>query len=86
MAAGATALHLERLRLLTIADGAALAAAESFRVADARVSGGTVVPSLDDTEVRAVAADYLGTADTPASATSGSTRPAPLTAGRRSSG
>ncbi len=65
VAAGATALHLERLRLLTIADGAALAAAESFRVADARVSGGTVVPSLDDTEVRAVAADYLGTADTP---------------------
>jgi len=52
VAAGATALHLERLRLLTVADGAALAAAESFRVADARVSGSTVVPSLDDADVR----------------------------------
>ena len=31
--AGATALHLERLRLLTVADGAALAAAESLPVA-----------------------------------------------------
>lgn len=65
VAAGATALHLERLRLLTVADGAALAAAESFRVADARVSGSTVVPSLDDADVRAAAADYLAAADTP---------------------
>ena len=37
VAAGATSLHLERLRLLTVADGAALAGAESFQVADATV-------------------------------------------------
>lgn len=64
VAAGATALHLERLRLLTVADGAALAAAESFRVADAQVSGSTVVPSLDDAAVRVTATDYLGAAGT----------------------
>jgi hypothetical protein len=64
VAAGATALHLERLRLLTVADGAALAAAESFRVADAHIEGGTVLPELDDAAVRSVAADYLEQADT----------------------
>ncbi|MGN6743071.1 MAG: pilus assembly protein TadG-related protein [Amnibacterium sp.] len=64
VAAAATSLHLERLRLLTVADGAALAAAESFRVAEARVEAGGVVPVLRDEEVRAVAADYLGAADT----------------------
>jgi hypothetical protein len=64
VAAGATSLHLERLRLLTVADGAALAAAESFRVADAHVESGAVVPALRDEEVRTVAADYLATADT----------------------
>ncbi|MCU1472652.1 pilus assembly protein TadG-related protein [Amnibacterium sp.] len=61
--AGATALHLERLRLLTVADGAALAAAESFRIGDATVQGGTVVPRLTDAGVRAAAADAVGGAD-----------------------
>jgi hypothetical protein len=61
--AGATALHLERLRLLTVADGAALAAAESFPVGDARVQGGTVVPRLSDPEVRAAAAEAVDGAD-----------------------
>lgn len=60
---GATALHLERLRLLTVADGAALAAAESFSVADADVQGGTVIPRLDDGRVRAAAAAALEEAD-----------------------
>ena len=63
VAAGATALHLARLRLLTLADGAALAAAESFSVDDARVTDGTVVPVLDDAGVRTAAADSLRTAD-----------------------
>lgn len=63
--AGATALHLERLRLLTVADGAALAAAESFRVADARVEGEEVVPHLVQGRVAAAAADYLRGADVP---------------------
>ncbi len=61
--AGATALHLERLRLLTVADGAALAAAESFPVGDARVQGGTVVPRLSDAEVGAAAAAAVDGAD-----------------------
>ena len=65
VAAGATALHLERLRLLTVADGAALAAAESFRVADARVEGDAVVPRLESSRVAAAAADYVGGADVP---------------------
>jgi CBS domain containing-hemolysin-like protein len=53
VAAAATSLHLERLRLLTVADGAALAAAESFRVADVAVQGDEVVPSLTSAAVRA---------------------------------
>jgi hypothetical protein len=61
--AGATALHLERLRLLTVADGAALAAAESFSVADARVQDGTVVPRLSDRAVLAAATVAVDGAD-----------------------
>jgi hypothetical protein len=61
--AGATALHLERLRLLTVADGAALAAAESFSVDDASVQGGTVVPHLVDAAVLTSAADAVDGAD-----------------------
>jgi hypothetical protein len=52
IAAAATSLHLERLRLLTVADGAALAGAESFRVADVAVQGDTVLPSLTASAVR----------------------------------
>lgn len=59
VAVGATALHLERLRLLTIADGAALAGAESFRVADVRVQGNEVVPTLSASAVAAAARRYL---------------------------
>jgi len=59
VAVGATALHLERLRLLTIADGAALAGAESFRVADVHMQGGAVVPSLSASAVAAAARRYL---------------------------
>ncbi len=53
VAAAATSLHLEHLRLLTVADEAALAAAESFRVADVAVHGDAVVPSLTSAAVRA---------------------------------
>ena len=59
VAAAATSLHLERLRLLTVADGAALAGAESFRVADVAVQGDTVVPSLTASAVRAAADDAV---------------------------
>lgn len=61
--AGATALHLDRLRLLTVADGAALAAAESFRVADVTVDGDEVRPRLRDDRVREAAADAVAAAD-----------------------
>lgn len=63
VAAGASALHLERLRLLTVADGAALAGAESFRVADAEVQGGTVVPRLTAAAIDAAATAYVAEAD-----------------------
>jgi Tfp pilus assembly protein PilX len=59
VAVAATALHLERLRLLTVADGAALAAAESFRVADVHVQGDAVVPTLSAPAVAAAARRYL---------------------------
>lgn len=62
VAAGATSLHLERLRLLTVADGAALAGAESFAVADARVQGDEVVPRLTSGGVRSVVDAYVGEA------------------------
>lgn len=63
VAVGATALHLERLRLLTLADGAALAGAESFRVADVHVEGDAVVPTLSQSAVGAEVRRYLGDAD-----------------------
>jgi hypothetical protein len=63
VAAGATSLHLERLRLLTVADDAALAGAESFRVADVAVQGDTVVPSLAPAAVRAAVDDAVAGAD-----------------------
>jgi hypothetical protein len=63
VAAGATSLHLERLRLLTVADAAALAGAESFRVADVAVQGDTVVPSLAPAAVRAAVGDAVAGAD-----------------------
>ncbi|WP_160423573.1 pilus assembly protein TadG-related protein [Agromyces seonyuensis] len=59
-----TSLQLERKRLLTLADGAALAAAESFEASDLVVGvDGAGSPALDDTAVRAAAADYLADAD-----------------------
>jgi Putative Flp pilus-assembly TadE/G-like len=63
VAVGATALHLERLRLLTLADGAALAGAESFRVADVQVQGDQVVPALAASAVGAEVRRYLDDAD-----------------------
>lgn len=62
VAVGATALHLQRLRLLTVADGAALAGAESFRVADVRVTGGAVVPTLSSGAVSGAVQRYLADA------------------------
>jgi uncharacterized membrane protein len=64
--ASATSLYLERKRLFTLADAAALAAAESWRLEDVRVEGDRLVYDLDDADVRAAAADYLaGAAHSP---------------------
>lgn len=65
IAAGATSLHLDRLRLLTVADGAALAGAESFRVADVSVSGDEVVPALTSSAVREAVDAYVADAAAP---------------------
>ena len=63
VASAATSLHLERLRLLTVADGAALAGAESFRIADVAVRGDQVVPALSSPTVRSAVDGYVGEAD-----------------------
>jgi hypothetical protein len=65
VAAGATSLHLDRLRLLTVADGAALAGAESFRVADVAVEGDAVVPALSASAVREAVDAYAADAVAP---------------------
>jgi hypothetical protein len=58
----ATSLYLERKRLFTLADGAALAAAESWRLDEVRIEGGELVFDLDAATVRAAASEYLGVA------------------------
>ncbi|GAA4370976.1 pilus assembly protein TadG-related protein [Agromyces bauzanensis] len=60
--ASATTLYLERKRLLTIADGAALAGAEAWQLDAVRVDGDRLAVELDDAEVRAAVSAYLGDA------------------------
>ena len=55
----ATTLYLERKRLFTIADGAALAAAEAWSLETVRLEGDRLDIELDSADVRAAAADYL---------------------------
>jgi hypothetical protein len=62
--AAATDLYLERKRLFTLADGAALVGAESFRLDEVRADAAGVRPTLRDDEVRAAVGEYL--ADEPA--------------------
>ena len=62
----ATSLYLERKRLLTLADGAALAGAEAFDLGAVAVtaegSGAVLRPSLSSADVRAAAEEYLAAA------------------------
>ena len=51
----ATTLYLERKRLFTVADGAALAAAEAWRLETVRLDGDRLAIELDSAEVRAAA-------------------------------
>ena len=63
LVSAATSLYLERTRLFTLADGAALAAAESFDLASVRLTAeGALRPRLTKPEVTAAAADYLARA------------------------
>ncbi|MGR2751390.1 pilus assembly protein TadG-related protein [Agromyces arachidis] len=59
----ATSLYLDRKRLFTLADGAALAAAESWQLEQVRIDGDRLAIGLDDAEVGAVASAYLADAD-----------------------
>ena len=61
LVAAATDLYLARKRLFTLADGAALVGAESFRLDEVRAGPAGVRPTLTDAEVDGAVADYLAT-------------------------
>lgn len=61
----AASLYLERKRLFTLADGAALVGAEAFDLADVTVRGGRLRIVLDPRDVQRAVTTYLGTAATP---------------------
>ena len=58
--ASATSLYLERKRLFTLADGAALVGAESFELDEVRMTADGPRPTLTDAGVRDAVRDYLG--------------------------
>ncbi|MGW9184786.1 pilus assembly protein TadG-related protein [Agromyces sp. NPDC055661] len=62
--ASATTLYLERKRLFTVADGAALAAAEAWALDSVRVDGDRLTLDLRDAEVSRAAGEYLASAAT----------------------
>jgi uncharacterized membrane protein len=55
----ATSLYLERKRLFTLADGAALAGAEAFTLDSVTLEGSTPTASLDSADVHAAASEFL---------------------------
>lgn len=55
----ATSLYIERKRLFTVADGAALISAEAFNLDDVQLVDGVARVSLTDTAVIAQAQNYL---------------------------
>ncbi len=61
----ATSLYLERKKLFTLADGAALAAAESFTLESVSVDDGELHAALTTGEIRAAATAYLAAAPHP---------------------
>lgn len=62
LVAAATDLYLERKRLFTLADGAALVGAESFRLDEVRPGPSGLRAALQPGEVRSAVAGYLATA------------------------
>ncbi|MCU1446681.1 pilus assembly protein TadG-related protein [Cryobacterium sp.] len=61
----ATSLYLERKKLFTLADGAALAGAESFPLDAVAVDAGELHAALTSPEIRAAASAYLAAAPHP---------------------
>ena len=59
VAIGATSLYLERKRLLSLADGAALAGAEAFDLAAVGPGGDWRAPNLDSADVLLAVEDHL---------------------------
>jgi len=55
----ATSLYLERKRLFTLADGAALVGAEAFTLDEVSVTAGAPRPTLRSEEVRSAVAEFL---------------------------
>jgi len=55
----ATSLYLERKRLFTLADGAALAGAEAFPLDAVSLDGSSLVATLDSADVRTAVSNYL---------------------------
>ncbi|MFT4028705.1 MAG: pilus assembly protein TadG-related protein [Protaetiibacter sp.] len=55
----ATSLYLEKKRLFTVADGAALVGAEAFELDEVRLTPDGPRPLLDDAAVASAVADYL---------------------------
>ena len=59
----ATSLYVERKRLFTLADGAALAAAEAWSLDTVQVDGNRLSLELESGAVRQAAVEYLGDAE-----------------------
>jgi len=55
----ASALYLEHKKLLSAADGASVAAADSYTLGQVETEGGSPTAVLNGARVRSVAADYL---------------------------
>ncbi len=64
MVVAATSLYLERKRLFTLADGAALVAAEAFELDNVELTADGPRATLDSADVAAAAAEYLELAPT----------------------
>jgi uncharacterized membrane protein len=56
---GISAVYLEHKRLLSLADGASLAAADSYTLGEVAAQGGSPSAVLDPARVRHVAADFV---------------------------
>jgi hypothetical protein len=56
---GISSVYLEHKRLLSLADGASLAAADSYTLGEVDTQGGTPSATLNPARVRNVAADFI---------------------------